>query len=169
MSALAIRRLRSGDQELGSALIGSRSPEAYRLRLDAQARGDAVCLIAWLDGRPVGFVAVAFHDDRSPDELVEARGFALVDYLFVEEPYRRRGIGRALMVALEAEARAAGMPGVILDTGTGESFAAARALYRSLGYADRGGRYLGGWSDPDRPGVHLVDELTVWVKAFEIS
>jgi hypothetical protein len=58
------------------------------------------------------------------------------------------------------------MPGVILDTGTTDYFAPARALYRSLGYVDRGGVYLGGWSDPDRPGVHFVDPLTAWLKRF---
>jgi hypothetical protein len=68
------------------------------------------------------------------------------------------------MEALEAEARAAGMPGVVLDTGTDASFAASRALYRSLGYVDHGGVFLGGWSDPHHPGVHFVDPLTVWTK-----
>lgn len=60
------------------------------------------------------------------------------------------------MAELEREAWAAGMPGVILDTGTGDDFEAARALYRSLGYVDRGGVHLGGWSDPHRRGVHFV-------------
>jgi GNAT superfamily N-acetyltransferase len=100
------------------------------------------------------------------DEMLEARGYALVEDLYVEEPYRRRGAARALMEALERVARAAGMPGVILDTGVGEYFAAARALYTSLGYVDQGGVYLGGWSDPDRPGVNLVDALTIWIKPF---
>jgi GNAT superfamily N-acetyltransferase len=90
----------------------------------------------------------------------------MVSDLHVEEPYRRRGMARALMHELEREAEAAGMPGVILDTGTGEDFAAARALYRALGYVDRGGVYLGGWSDPDHPDVHLVDPLTLWLKPF---
>jgi hypothetical protein len=70
------------------------------------------------------------------------------------------------MSALEHEARDSQMPGVILDTGTGDAFEAARALYRNLGYVDQGGVYLGGWSDPDRPGVHLVDPLTLWLKPF---
>jgi len=71
------------------------------------------------------------------------------------------------MAGLEEEALVAGMPGVILDTGIDEYFAAARALYRSLGYIDRRGVYLGGWSDPHRPGVHFVDPLTQWRKAFD--
>ena len=98
--------------------------------------------------------------------LAESRGFAMVSDLHVEEPFRRRGVARALMVALEGVAREAGMPGVILDTGTDETFEAARALYRAIGYADLGGIYLGGWSDPDRAGMHIVDPLTIWVKPF---
>jgi GNAT superfamily N-acetyltransferase len=106
------------------------------------------------------------HNDRDVDEMLEARGYALVEDLYVEEAYRRRGAARSLMEALERVAREAGMPGVILDTGVDEYFAAARALYASLGYVDQGGVYLGGWSDPDRPGVHFVDPLTTWIKVF---
>ena len=43
------------------------------------------------------------------------------------------------MAALEDEVRDAEMPGVILDTGTDETFEAARALYRDLGYVDQAG------------------------------
>jgi len=126
-------------------------------------------LIGWLDGRAVGFVGLGFHDDADVDEMMESRGFALVYDVHVEEPHRRRGVGRALMLALEDRARAMGAPGVILDTGTGERFGPARALYRLLGYADQGGVYLGGWSDPDRPGVHFVDPLTTWLKRFDAA
>ena len=68
--------------------------------------------------------------------------------------------------ALEELARSERAPGVVLDTGTGDDFAAARALYRSLGYVDKGGVYIGGWSDPDHPGVNLVDTLSMWLKVF---
>jgi len=104
------------------------------------------------------------HNDRDVGEMVEARGSAVVEDLYVEEAYRRRGAARALMEALEKVARDADMPGIILDTGVDDSYAAARALYAALGYVDQGGVYLGGWSDPDRPGVHIVDGLTIWIK-----
>lgn len=146
--------------------IPSRPAENHLRRLDLQARGGFVCLIGWLDGRPVGFVGVGLHDDGSSDVVAESRGYAMVSDLHVEESSRRRGVGRALMGGLEDVARDAGMPGVILDTGVDESFAAARALYRALGYVDVGGVYLGGWSDPDQPGVHFVDPLTIWLEPF---
>jgi GNAT superfamily N-acetyltransferase len=150
--------------------IASRTPEQHRRRLHEHERGTGFTeLIAWRDGVAVGFVGLALHDDSNPDELVESRGYALVTDLHVETPHRRHGAGRALMLALEDVARRAGAAGVVLDTGTNESFAAARGLYRSLGYVDQGGAYLGGWSDPDAPGRHLVDELTMWLKPFEVE
>ncbi len=166
MTAITIRRLAEEDLPTVSEALASRAPELYRRRLEQQSQGGLTCFVAWLDDTPVGYVGVNINDDSSPEEMLEARGYALVEDLFVEEAYRRRGAARALMLALEEHARAAGMPGVILDTGTTDYFAAARALYRSLGYIDHGGVYLGGWSDPDRPGVHMVDPLTGWLKRF---
>ena len=105
-------------------------------------------------------------DDRRIEDVCEWRGFALVSDLEVMPLHRRLGAGRALMEALEAEALGAGMPGVALDTGTEESFAEARGLYRSMSYIDRGEVFLGGWSDPLVPGHHFVDPLTQWFKRF---
>ena len=48
---------------------------------------------------------------------------------------RRRGIGRALMLALEAAARRAGRTLLVLDTRVGDS---AELLYLGLGYARAG-------------------------------
>ena len=166
MGNIEVRRIDGDALPAVIAAIPARAPERFRRQLELQGRGGFVFLIGWLDGSPVGFVGVGMHEDGSPEVLAESRGFAMVSDLYVEEPYRRRGVARALMTALEDEARDAGMPGVILDTGTDDTFEAARALYRELGYVDQGGIYLGGWSDPDRPGVHLLDPLTLWLKAF---
>jgi putative acetyltransferase len=163
VSGPEIRPFRAEDLDAVIAGIPSQEPGAHRRRLAEHEHGDVEWLLAWIDDRPVGFVGLALPGKGDPDEM-EARGNALVRFLFVEEAFRRRGIARALMLELEEHALAAGVPGVVLDTGTGEDFVPARALYRSLGYIDRGGVYLGGWSDPERPGVHLVDELTLWVK-----
>jgi GNAT superfamily N-acetyltransferase len=163
---IVVRALDASDVDAVIADIPERAPAMHRRRLLQQARGDAVWFIAWLEGRAIGFVGVGLHNDRDVDEMLEARGLALVEDLHVEEAYRRRGAARSLMEVLERLARAEGMPGVILDTGIDEYFAAARALYASLGYEDRGDVYLGGWSDPDRPGVQFVDPLTTWIKMF---
>ena len=160
MSAPEIRPFAAEDLEAVIAGITSEEPDAHRRRLEDHERGDAVWVVAWVDGTPAGYGGLMLE----ADELVESRGLPFVDYLVVEEPYRRRGIARALMLALEDRAREAGASGVMLDTGAGPDHVPARALYRSLGYVERSGVYLGGWSDPDRPGVHVVDRLTTWVK-----
>jgi GNAT superfamily N-acetyltransferase len=163
---IVVRPFDRSDLEDVVAGLPARAPEMHRRRLEQHERGEAVWFIAWFEGRAIGFVGVSTENDRDVDEMLESRGYALVEDLFVEEAYRRRGAARALMDALEKVARDAGMPGVILDTGVDGYYAAARALYAARGYVDQGGVYLGGWSDPDRPGVHFVDPLTIWIKRF---
>jgi GNAT superfamily N-acetyltransferase len=163
---IVVRPLDRSDLEAVIADLPARAPDMHRRRLEQHESGDSVWFVAWLGGRAIGFVGVGMQNDRDVDEMVEARGYALVEDLYVEEAYRRRGAARALMDAIEGVAREAGMPGMILDTGVDEYFTAARALYSSLGYVDQGGVYLGGWSDPHRPGVNRVDPLTAWIKHF---
>ncbi len=52
----------------------------------------------------------------------------------VDEVARGRGVGRALLDALQAEARALGLRRLVLETGVRQS--AAIALYRRCGFAD---------------------------------
>ena len=163
---IVVRPLDRSDMAAVIEGLAPNEPAQFQRRLEEQEQGGAVWFIAWLDGAAIGFVGMSTNNDHDVDAMLEARGYALVEYLFVVERYRRRGAARALMEALERLARANGMPGVILDTGVNEDFAAARGLYTSLGYVDQGGVYLGGWSDPDHPGVNLVDPLTIWIKTF---
>jgi ribosomal protein S18 acetylase RimI-like enzyme len=55
--------------------------------------------------------------------------------LMVLRAYRRRGVGRELMSAVFALARAAGRSLLLLDVRTGDP---AEALYRSLGFVKFG-------------------------------
>lgn len=55
--------------------------------------------------------------------------------LIVHPSHRRKGIARALMIALEEEARAHGKTLITLDTRTGDS---AEPLYASVGYETAG-------------------------------
>jgi ribosomal protein S18 acetylase RimI-like enzyme len=57
---------------------------------------------------------------------------------------RRRGVGRALMTALEERAGRLGMRELHLDTATNQP--EAMAFYRSLGYREEGREHRPGWS-----------------------
>jgi ribosomal protein S18 acetylase RimI-like enzyme len=61
-----------------------------------------------------------------------------VDALAVAEPWRRRGVARALLDEATARADAAELDGIALDTGLEN--APARALYEREGFVERGVR-----------------------------
>jgi ribosomal protein S18 acetylase RimI-like enzyme len=68
--------------------------------------------------------------------------------LYVAGERRGQGLGRALMERAVEVARAEGADH--MELGTGEDDVAARALYESLGFDNRGGR-------PDGPVNHLYE------------
>jgi GNAT superfamily N-acetyltransferase len=86
-------------------------------------------LVARLDGRIAGTVQL------DPAWAPNQRHRADVLKLLVHPNARRRGIARALMIALETLAAAHGWTLLTLDTWTGH---AAERLYRSLGYTTVG-------------------------------
>lgn len=86
-------------------------------------------LLARRDGRIVGTVQL---DCAMPPNQ---RHRAEVAKLLVHPDARRRGIARALMIALEAIARTESRTLLTLDTWTGGH---AETLYRSLGYVEVG-------------------------------
>ena len=88
-------------------------------------------LVAYLDGEPVGCGAVKRHAD----------GVAEVKRVWVAPAARGRGVARALMARLEAEAAALGYRSALLETGLRQPEAVA--LYTALGYRRRApyGRY----------------------------
>ena len=77
--------------------------------------------IARLDNEAVGCGAVALFD-----------GYAEVKRMYTREAARGRGVGKALLVRIEAEARDAGKPMLRLETGTLQ--AAAIGLYERSGF-----------------------------------
>src|SRR5215471_6209374 len=77
-------------------------------------------------GEPVGQLWLAERADVQPCLFVYE--------LYVEEPHRGRGYGRAAMLLAEEEARQRALPRVTLNVFGGNTI--ARDLYRSLGYAE---------------------------------
>lgn len=91
--------------------------------------GSKRVLVARLDGRIVGTVQLDFPWPPNQPHRAD------VGKLLVHPVARRRGIARALMLAAEDLARAAGRTLLTLDCVTG---AHAETLYRSLGYVEIG-------------------------------
>lgn len=85
--------------------------------------GDGAFVIAYLDNVAVGCGAVRRLDDVTAE----------LKRMYVAPPVRGRGIGRALVEALEREARLLGVTKVVLETGT--RLAAAIKLYEAMGYS----------------------------------
>jgi ribosomal protein S18 acetylase RimI-like enzyme len=102
------------------------SPEAIARRLADPQRVEQP-LVAEIDGRVVGFAALrvvpcVFYEDPHGE----------VTELYVEEGYRRLGVGRALLALAESMAKAKGVQELVVLTGSTNR--KARRLYRSLGY-----------------------------------
>ncbi|PHR23353.1 MAG: GNAT family N-acetyltransferase [Hoeflea sp.] len=86
-------------------------------------------LVAGLDGKTVGSVQlITVLPPNQPHRCEVAK-------MMVHPSARRKGVGRALMQALDAEARAAGKTLVTLDTKTGDK---AEPLYRAAGFQTAG-------------------------------
>ncbi len=86
------------------------------------ADGRGAFLVVYREGTPVGCGAVRLLD----------AGTAELKRMYVAPSVRGTGLGRRLVAALEAEARALGVRRLILETGIRQ--AAALALYRATGF-----------------------------------
>lgn len=103
---------------------------AYRRLMDqleeAHARPQGIILLAERDGQPIGCGMTHALDPQTSE----------IKRLFVAPQGRGHGVARALMSALLAQARADGFARAVLDTSV--NLAPARALYRTLGFVERG-------------------------------
>jgi ribosomal protein S18 acetylase RimI-like enzyme len=92
---------------------------------------EGVVLVAEEDAAVVGFVAVLTrYSSDEPDD--DPAAFAYLTDLVVEPAHRRRGLGRKLLEAAEARARAAGVDCLRLSVKAGN--AGAQALYVECGF-----------------------------------
>ena len=88
------------------------------------------CWLAYVDGRPVG-LAVCFELYAT----FRASRFINIHDLVVTASMRRRGIGSALLAAIEKEARLSGACKVTLEVEEGNG--SALGLYHARGYSER--------------------------------
>jgi ribosomal protein S18 acetylase RimI-like enzyme len=121
VSGTSVSSMRPGDPELVA--------EAYERLVDYVLTRDHAILIATDGDAPLGFVLVVF--DLPEEVTLEEQAF--VAYMAVDEGSRRRGVGGALLDAVEAIARDRGIPHVSLMVT--EENEAARALYAGAGFA----------------------------------
>lgn len=116
-------------------------------------RDGVILLVAEREGRIVGAVQL------QPAESENGAHWGEVAKLLVHPSCRRQGIARALMTALEDEARAGGKSLLVLDTREGDP---SNDLYRSLGYHEAG--RIPGWAR-DAAGTHSA--TVFWYKQLQ--
>lgn len=163
-----VHPLRVDELDLVTRLLTDRSPVQHREWLSRQDQGVFVYLIAWDGTVPVGHVGVSWPDDRRPERDVEWGTRVTVHHLEVVPARRNRGVGRALMLGLEERVRERGLADIRLSAGIDNYHAAARHLYRSLGYVELPGT-LHIWSVPtpsDRPTGQFLGVVTIWTKTL---
>ncbi len=123
--------------------------------LPAVRDGARVLLAAESGERIVGTVQLAL--DTPPNQPHRAE----VSKLLVDPAFRRRGIARALMAAVEQVAAALGRSLLTLDTRTGDH---AEPLYASLGYVTAG--TIPGYCRD--PFADRLDATTIMYKRLEV-
>ncbi len=116
------------DEHLGNSGI----PDMHQQRFKVQMDGEGLYLAAWRDGVPVGYVLLHFKHPPHHRSYERHPECAYVEALDVRAQDRRRGIAFALMERAESLARSGGVPTIGLSVGVDN--AAARNLYRKLGY-----------------------------------
>lgn len=96
-----------------------------------EAQG-GVMLVAEAQGRVAGFICYTFEEDPGAFVRPEHRRHAMIWDISVDETARGRGIGRLLLDAAEAHAKASGIGEIRLYVLEGN--ARARRIYEEAGY-----------------------------------
>jgi DNA-binding MarR family transcriptional regulator/GNAT superfamily N-acetyltransferase len=117
--------LRAYFEELAERFEGGFATDEHDLASDAlMTPPSGVFLVARLDGRPVGCGGLKHVDG----------GIGEVKRLWTDRSARRLGVARAILAALEADARRAGATTLRLDTN--RVLHEAKALYARLGWRE---------------------------------
>lgn len=104
------------------------TPEQVATRIRA-CTSVVTTFIAEMEGQRVGFACL-----RLVPHLQGDTPYAELTDIYVDTPFRHRGVARALIAQVEAAAQAAGAGGVVIITGFDND--GAQAAYRASGYAN---------------------------------
>jgi GNAT superfamily N-acetyltransferase len=156
------RALRIEDASLlhaAFAAIGWSKPEAlFHGYLQDQAAGVRWVCVAERGGRIAGYVTVLW---AAMDPVLRARGIPEIVDLNVLPGFRRRGIGRALLLKAEAEA-ALRSEQVGLRVGLHSGYGSAQRLYVREGYVpDGAGAIVDGEPVAEGARIYLDDAVTI--------
>jgi ribosomal protein S18 acetylase RimI-like enzyme len=133
MKRLTIRQAIANDAAALARLLDQfdgmgATPEQVAARMLASQRV-LTTFIGEMDGQPVGFACLRLIPHLQGDEP-----YAELTDIYVDPPFRHRGVARALLVHVEEAARSAGADGVVLITGFDNEN--AQAAYRANGYVN---------------------------------
>ncbi|MGI9628838.1 MAG: GNAT family N-acetyltransferase [Longimicrobiales bacterium] len=159
---LLLRPLRAEDAQalsLSFSAIGWTKPEAgFTKYLQEQEEGERWVRVAEVDEQAAGYVTLKWD---SPDPVFQRLGVPELMDLNVLPPFRRRGIGTALIEAAEIEASRRG-PTIGLRMGLHSGYGAAQRLYVRRGYLpDGAGAVLHGEVVAEGATVSLDDDLSL--------
>src|ERR687894_22348 len=109
---------------MGTITVRQATPEQVAARMRA-CQSVLPTYLGEIDGLPVGFACLRLVPHIQGDEP-----YAELTDIYVDAPFRRHGVARALIAQVEAEARAAGASEVVIITGFDN--AGAQAAYRAI-------------------------------------
>ncbi|GLJ61872.1 N-acetyltransferase [Microbacterium barkeri] len=107
---------------------GTPAESVHALDLDGLRHPSVTLWSAWIDDQIAGIGALK----RLDDERGELKSFRTA------ETHLGRGVARAVLRHIIAEARTRGMASLWLETGSDAAFAPARGLYASEGFVECG-------------------------------
>jgi putative acetyltransferase len=121
-SPIAVQLITALNAEL-TAMFPEPGANHFSLSGKQVVQGEGAFLIAYLDNVAVGCGALRRLDQATAE----------LKRMYVDPSVRGQGVGRALVDALEGEARMLGVTSIVLETGT--RLVAAIRMYEAMGYA----------------------------------
>ena len=115
-------------EHVGGMLENSPPGHSFALAVEGLRRPDVTFWSAWRDGALCGCGALKALGDAAGE----------VKSMRTRAAFLRRGVGQAVLAEIIRTAVARGYSSLLLETGTGEAFAASHALYLRNGFQWRG-------------------------------